>query len=69
MASTIVRGLWFVFIGWWLGPLWFIGSLALMGSIIFFPFGAYTVTKTWSVMTLSKNPQTVVIEARSQRDN
>jgi hypothetical protein len=39
-----------------------------MGSIIFFPIGAYAATKTWVVMTLSENPQTVVIEARSRRD-
>lgn len=66
MASTILRVLWFCTIGFWLGPLWLLASVALMVSILFFPIGAYTATKTWAVMTLKSNPQTVVVEARSE---
>jgi uncharacterized membrane protein YccF (DUF307 family) len=67
--GLLIRGLWFVFVGWWLGPLWFLLSLLLMVSIIFFPIGAYTITKTWAVMTLKTNPQKVVVEARAQTDD
>lgn len=49
----VVRLLWFLFIGWWLGLLWFGLSLALMVTIIFLPVGAWAATKTWKVMTLA----------------
>jgi uncharacterized membrane protein YccF (DUF307 family) len=62
--SAIVRVLWFLVIGWWLGPLWFVLSMALMLSVIFFPIGAYTATKTWHVMTFKTSPSTVIVEAR-----
>jgi len=56
MASTLARVLWFTVIGWWLGPLWFLLSVATMGTIVLFPVGAYAATKTWQVMTLSASP-------------
>lgn len=69
LMGTFARVVWFLVIGWWLGPLWFIGSLFLMGTIIFFPIGAYTAVKTWSVMTLKTSPQKVVVEAKMQKDD
>lgn len=51
-VNVLVRLLWFVLIGWWLGALWFAASLVLMLSVVFFPIGAYAATKTWNVMTL-----------------
>lgn len=65
--GLIIRGLWFLLIGWWLGPLWFLMSILLMVSIIFLPIGAYTITKTWAVMTLKTSPQKVVVDAQQQR--
>lgn len=50
--NGLVRIVWFVLFGWWLAALWFLGSLLLMLSILFFPIGAYAATKTWTVMTL-----------------
>ena len=66
MASTIVRILWFIFIGWWLGLVWFAGSLVLMGSILLFPIGAYLVTKTWKITTLAESPSKVVVNAQNR---
>jgi len=65
--GLFVRLLWFVFVGWWLGLVWFGVSLLLMISIIGFPIGAYTATKTWHVMTFKTKPQRVVVEARQQK--
>lgn len=67
MAGTILRVLWFCLIGWWLGPLWLLASVALMLSILFFPLGAYTATKTWRITTLKENPRTVVVNAQAQK--
>lgn len=52
-TNPLVRVIWFILVGWWLGLIWFTLSIALMFTIIFFPIGAYTATKTWKVMTLS----------------
>ena len=68
MASTLVRAVWFLFIGWWLGPLWFVLSLLTMGTIVLFPVGAYAATKTWQVMTLKTSPTVVIENAQSQVD-
>jgi uncharacterized membrane protein YccF (DUF307 family) len=64
--NVLIRLLWFIFVGWWLGMIWFGMSILLMLSIIFFPIGAYTATKTWHVMTLKTSPQKVVVEAKTQ---
>jgi len=39
-----------------------------MGTIVFFPIGAYAVTKTWHVTTLKTSPTVVIEDARSERD-
>jgi uncharacterized membrane protein YccF (DUF307 family) len=66
--SAVMRALWFVFIGWWFGPLWFLMCLFLMGTIVFFPIGAYAVTKTWAVTTFKTSPTVVIEDARSEGD-
>lgn len=66
MASGLVRVLWFLIVGWWLGPLWFLLSLLAMASIVLFPLGAYAAAKTWQVMTLKSNPTVVIQNARSE---
>jgi uncharacterized membrane protein YccF (DUF307 family) len=66
--GAIARIIWFVLIGWWLGPLWFGLSLLLMATIILFPIGAYTATKTWQVMTFKTSPTVVVKEAQEKGD-
>lgn len=64
--GALVRTIWFVFIGWWLGPLWLLGSILLMCSIVFFPFGAYAAAKTWQITTLKTSPQQVVVNANTE---
>lgn len=40
-----------------------------MLSILFFPIGAYTMTKTWHVMTLKSSPSKVLVEAQEQKES
>jgi uncharacterized membrane protein YccF (DUF307 family) len=50
--DKLIQVIWFVLVGWWLGPLWFVGSLFFMATLVLFPLGVYTISKTWTVMTL-----------------
>ena len=68
MASTLIRTVWFLLIGWWLGPLWFVLSLLTMGTIVLFPVGAYAATKTFQVMTLRASPTVVIKNAQARSD-
>lgn len=65
MAHLITRLLWFLFVGWWLAPIWFTLSVTLMFTIVFFPIGAWAATKTWEVMVLSRSPKKIVVEAQN----
>jgi len=66
--GTLLRLTWFLIIGWWLGILWFVLSLMLMGSIVFFPIGVYSITKTYHVMTLKTSPTVVIQDARTKQE-
>ncbi len=70
-THPIVRFIWFIFIGWWLGLLWFGLSLALMLTILFLPVGAWAMTKTWKVMTLagSTGPRDAVTDVSVDVEN
>jgi uncharacterized membrane protein YccF (DUF307 family) len=46
MAGTIARLLWFLVIGWWLGPIWAIIGLLLMVTVIGAPLGAWFLATT-----------------------
>lgn len=66
IAPTWLWIIWVIFIGWWLALIWFAVSIGLMLTVIGFPIGAYTATKTWHVLTLKTSPQKVVVEAQQQ---
>lgn len=61
-VNLALRALWFVTVGWALGLLLFPIGIGLMLTVIGFPVGAYLCAKTWAVMTLKTNPETVVVE-------
>ena len=67
--NTFLRIIWFVFVGWWLGLLWFSLSLLLCFTIVFFPIGAYALTKTWNVMTFSESPKQVIVHIENKIQN
>ena len=64
--NFLIRLLWFGVIGWWLGLVWFILSLSLMITIIFLPLGAYTMIKTWKIMTLSESPKKIFVNIENK---
>ena len=70
-TNPVIRVLWFVFFGWWLGLIWLGLSIALMMTIIFLPIGAYAATKTWKIMTLSgsKGPKDAVSDVSVDVEN
>jgi uncharacterized membrane protein YccF (DUF307 family) len=64
--NFLVRLLWFVLVGWWLGLIWFVLSLILMITIIFLPIGAYALTKTWKIMTLAESPKKIIVNVENK---
>ena len=55
----LVRALWFVFIGLWLGQFWLIIGWLLNLSIIGLPLGLWMLNRTGHVMTLRQMPPNV----------
>ncbi|PSP61204.1 hypothetical protein BRC77_13735 [Halobacteriales archaeon QH_8_64_26] len=53
MANIGIRIIWFLLIGWWLGPLWAIIALLCMVSIIGTPLGAWMLATTGYVTALA----------------
>ncbi len=64
--NILIRIGWFILFGWWIGIIWFILSFLLMITIIFLPIGAYTMTKTWKVMTLAESPKSISINIKNK---
>ena len=54
--NWLIRLLWFVFLGWWIGQLWIAVAWFLMTTIIGIPFG---------VMMLNKLPQLLTLRVQS----
>ncbi len=50
--SLLVRALWFLFIGLWLGPLWITVAWLLLVTIIGLPLGLLMINRIPQVMTL-----------------
>jgi uncharacterized membrane protein YccF (DUF307 family) len=51
-AGCLVRGIWFLFIGWWLGFFWMYIGWALCATIIFLPVGLMMLNTVPGVLTL-----------------
>ncbi|MBC8162546.1 MAG: zinc ribbon domain-containing protein [Roseiflexaceae bacterium] len=54
----IVRALWFLFVGLWLGPLWIVAGWLLNLTLIGIPAGVWMLNRTGHVMTLKQTPPT-----------
>jgi hypothetical protein len=59
--GCLVRGLYFIFIGLWLGALWTVVAWLLTVSIIFMPFGLYMLNRIPQVMTLQAAPRELIV--------
>lgn len=61
-TNIIIRLLWFVFIGWWLGAIVSVLAWILIVSIIGMPFGIWLVNRLPSVLTLRSTSHKWVVE-------
>lgn len=50
--SLLVRGLWFVFFGWWLGQIWLFLAWLLNLTVLGLPLGLMMINRLPQVMTL-----------------
>lgn len=53
--SMLVRALYFLLVGWWLGALWLTTAYVLCLTIIGLPLGLYMMDRTGGVMTLHRH--------------
>lgn len=60
MTHPLIRVVWFLLIGWWIGIIWFCISLLTMLTGIGFLPGALSISKTWKIMFLSSSEKVVV---------
>jgi uncharacterized membrane protein YccF (DUF307 family) len=59
--SLLIRALWFIFVGWWLGLIWLHIGYALCVTGIFLPVGLLMLNRLPAVLTLrSSSEQTTV---------
>ncbi|MBM3282317.1 MAG: hypothetical protein FJY86_03180, partial [Candidatus Diapherotrites archaeon] len=66
MASTIVRIIWFLFIGWWLALVWVFFAFFACLTIIGLPVGLWMFSKTWKIATLAEDPMKIFAGASQQ---
>jgi hypothetical protein len=67
MASTIVRIIWFLFIGWWVALfIWVPLALVACITIIGLPVGLWMFGKTWKIATLAEDPMKIFAGASQQ---
>jgi uncharacterized membrane protein YccF (DUF307 family) len=62
--NIVIRAVWFLFVGWWVGALWVFAAVLATVSIVFAPIGVVMAQKTWQIMTLKTSPNVVVKEVR-----
>ena len=62
--NWLVRLLWFLFIGWWLGELWILVAWMLMAIIIGIPLAVKMLNKLPKVITLKEPDEQLVVTVR-----
>lgn len=53
--SLVLRALWFLLVGWWLGAIWMAAAWLISLPIITLPIGILMMNRIGGVMTLLKN--------------
>jgi uncharacterized membrane protein YccF (DUF307 family) len=61
--NVLIRFLWFLFLGWWLGGLVSVLAWALIAIVIGLPLGLWLVNRLPSVMTLRPQEATWPLDA------
>ena len=52
--NMLIRMIYFLFVGWWLGFMWLGIALVFMATVIGLPIGLLMINRTGAVMTLSR---------------
>lgn len=60
-ANWLVQGVWFLFLGWWLGVLWITFAWAFMTTIIGIPLAIWMINRVSGVMALRSPSKKTVI--------
>ena len=63
--GLLIRVLWFLFIGWWLGLIWVLTAWFFNLTIIGLPLGLFMINNTPQVMTLQPARVQTVVDARN----
>ncbi|MER3439036.1 MAG: hypothetical protein C4346_16415 [Chloroflexota bacterium] len=53
--SFVVRAVWFVFVGWWLGALWLTVAWLISLLVITLPISIWMYNRTSGVITLQRH--------------
>lgn len=65
--NIVLRALWFIFIGWWLGLIWLHLAYVLCVSVIFLPIGLLMLNRLPTVLTLHMDGREVIYSDRYGR--
>ena len=63
--GLLIRVLWFLFIGWWLGLIWVLVAWFFNLTIIGLPLGLFMINNIPQVMTLQPARVQTVVDARN----
>ena len=63
--GLLIRVLWFLFIGWWLGLIWVLVAWFFNLTIIGLPLGLFMINNIPQVMTLQPARMQTVVDARN----
>ncbi len=63
--GLLIRVLWFLFIGWWLGLIWVLVAWFFNFTIIGLPLGLFMINNIPQVMTLQPARMQTVVDARN----
>lgn len=63
--GLLIRVLWFLFIGWWLGLIWVLIAWFFNLTILGLPLGLLMINNTPQVMTLQPTRVQTVVDARN----
>lgn len=59
--GCLVRGLWFVFVGWWVGQIWIVFAWLAMLTIIGIPVAIWMINRVPAVLTLKGTTSQTII--------
>lgn len=63
--NLLVRGLWFVFFGWWIGEIWLFTAWVLNLTVVGLPLGLLMLNKLPAVMTLRSQSTQLTMQSNA----